>query len=227
MQRDLNKPKFADTQRRVDYGKNQVAPDRAYILQRCIPGQRCAGLLKELRQQGYQGSERTLSRYLNRLWKGELNEAVALTALPVLPPMSAPEPIAWQPPLSANRATWLVLRKKQPQRATEQQLLLNLQSSPQLAPAIKLAQSFAQLIRQRQPEQFKAWLEQALNSQVAAFVNFAAGLKEDFEAVQAAMKLSVSNGQVEGQINPLKLLKRQMYGRAGIGLLMRRFLLAS
>jgi transposase len=52
-------------------------------------------------------------------------------------------------------------------------------------------------------------------------------LKEDYEAVQAAMKLSVSNGQVEGQINRLKLLKRQMYGRAGIELLMRRFLLAS
>lgn len=43
----------------------------------------------------------------------------------------------------------------------------------------------------------------------------------------AAMQLSVSNGQVEGQINRLKLLKRQMYGRAGTDLLMRRFLLAS
>lgn len=227
VQRNLNKPKFADPQHRVDYGKNLVAPYQAYILQCCIPGQRCVGLLQDLQQQGYQGSERTLSRYLNRLWKGELTEAVALPVLPVLPLMSAPEPVAWQPPLSANRATWLVLRKDKPQRATEQQLLLKLQSSPHLAPAIELAQSFARLIRQRQPEQFEAWLEQALNSQIAAFVNFAVGLKEDYEAVQAAMKLSVSNGQVEGQINRLKLLKRQMYGRAGIELLMRRFLLAS
>lgn len=227
VQRDLNKPKFASPQRRVDYGKNLVAPYRAYILKRCLPGQRCVGLLKELRQKGYQGSERTLSRYLNRMWKGERTEAVELPVLPVLPPMNAPEPIAWQPPLSASRATWLVLRKDPPQRVAEQQLLLKLQSSPQLAPAIELAQSFSRLIRQRQPERFEAWLEQALNSQIAAFVNFATGLKEDFEAVQAAMKLKVSNGQVEGQINRLKLLKRQMYGRAGIDLLTRRFLLAS
>jgi transposase len=66
-----------------------------------------------------------------------------------------------------------------------------------------------------------------LHSSIPAFVNFAAGLQADFEAVQAAMKLSVSNGQVEGQVNRLKLLKRQMYGRAGIDLLTRRFLLAS
>ena len=141
--------------------------------------------------------------------------------------MAPPQPEPWQPPLSANRATWLVLRRTEPQTVKEKQLQVGLKASAQFAPAIELAQSFARLIRQRQPDQFEAWLEQALQSNIPAFVNFAAGLKEDFAAVQAAMRLSVSNGQVEGQINRLKLLKRQMYGRAGIELLTRRFLLAS
>lgn len=227
VQRDLNKPQFAQPQRRVDYGQTLVHPYRAYILQRCIPGRRCIELLKELRQQGYKGSERTLSRYLNRLWKGETTEAVALPALPPLPRVAAPEAVLWQPPLSASRATWLVLRREALRSSTEQQLLLKLQSSAQLAPAIELAQWFTRLIRQGQAEQFEAWLEQALSSKITAFVNFAASLKEDFAAVEAAMRLSVSNGQVEGQINRLKLLKRQMYGRASFELLERRFLLAS
>jgi len=223
----LNKPKHADPQRRVDYGKNLVSPYRAYILQRCTPGRRCIGLFKELQAQGYKGSERTLSRYLNQLSKGEPKEEATPLSLPSLPQVAAPQPVAGRPPLSANRATWLILRRTEPQTSAEEHLAVVLKSSPQFAPAIELAQSFARLIRQRQADQFEAWLEQALHSSIPAFVNFAAGLQADFEAVQAAMKLSVSNGQVEGQVNRLKLLKRQMYGRAGIDLLTRRFLLAS
>jgi transposase len=55
---------------------------------------------------------------------------------------------------------------------------------------------------------------------------FAEGLKQDEAAVKAALSLEWSNGQVEGQINRLKLVKRQMYGRAGFDLLRRRSLRA-
>ena len=56
---------------------------------------------------------------------------------------------------------------------------------------------------------------------------FAKRLSADYEAVRAAVTLSWSNGPVEGQINRLKMLKRTMYGRAGLTLLSRRFLLAA
>ncbi|WNZ43785.1 ISL3 family transposase [Leptolyngbya boryana CZ1] len=227
VQRDLNKPKHVEHQRRADYGQNLASPYRDYILQRCTLGHRCVGLLAELQAQGYKGSDRTLRRYLKWLASEEPSKEPTALSLPALPLMNAPPPTAWHPPLSANRATWLVLRKTEPETLREQQLLNALQSSPQFALAIDLAQSFARLVREQQPEHFEAWLDQALHSQIAAFVNFANGLKEDFAAVQAAMKLSVSNGQVEGQINRLKLLKRQMYGRAGIELLRRRFLVAN
>jgi transposase len=56
---------------------------------------------------------------------------------------------------------------------------------------------------------------------------FARGLTEDRAAVEAALSLEWSNGQTEGQVNKLKLLKRQMYGRANFDLLRRRVLQAA
>lgn len=97
---------------------------------------------------------------------------------------------------------------------------------PELAEAIQLAQNFAFLIRQRQPSQLNSWLEQALHSQLSPLNRFAKRLQEDYDAVKAGVTLPWSKGQTEGQINRLKMLKRQMYGRAGMELLERRFLLA-
>ena len=54
--------------------------------------------------------------------------------------------------------------------------------------------------------------------------SFARGLRSDYAAVAAALRESWSNGQTEGQINRLKALKRQMYGRANIDLLKARLL---
>ena len=88
-------------------------------------------------------------------------------------------------------------------------------------------EGFTKLIRQRQGEQFEEWLQQAEQSHILLFQSFASGLRDDYDAVKAAMTLEVSNGQVEGKINRLKLMKRQMYGRASLKLLERRFILTS
>jgi transposase len=79
---------------------------------------------------------------------------------------------------------------------------------PELAEAIKLAQDFASVVRQRQPEQLDSWLTQAENSILSHFRRFAKSLREDYDAVKAGVTLSVSNGSVEGHINRLKMLKR-------------------
>ncbi|WP_246275833.1 transposase [Brasilonema bromeliae] len=93
--------------------------------------------------------------------------------------------------------------------------------------AIELAQQFASLVRQRLPSEFDAWLNKAKNSSVSLLHSFAVGKKSDYDAVKAGVTMPVSNGPVEGHINRLKMLKRQMYGRAKIDLLERRFLLAT
>jgi len=85
-----------------------------------------------------------------------------------------------------------------------------------LSEPISLAQAFLKLVRQRLPEQLDGWLTDARNSSIKAFSSFAKGLKEDYDAVKAGVTLEVSNGQVEGQNNRLKMLKRQMFGRQGL-----------
>src|SRR5262245_56062859 len=80
--------------------------------------------------------------------------------------------------------------------------------------------------RQRQPERLDPWLQRATTSAVDAIRRFATGLYEDYEAVKAGVTLPWNSGPVEGHINRLKMLKRQMFGRAHLDLLRLRFLLA-
>lgn len=79
------------------------------------------------------------------------------------------------------------------------------------------------LLREKRKDQLPNWMERAAQSPLASFVG---GLRRDFPAVQAAFSLPWSQGQVEGQIHRLKMLKRQMYGRAGFPLLRSRVLAA-
>ncbi len=97
--------------------------------------------------------------------------------------------------------------------------------NPSLREGIELAEDFISLVRQRQASELDSWLISAYNSILSPFSRFAKSLFEDYRAVKAAVTMSWSNGPVEGQINRLKMLKRQMYGRAKIDLLTKRFLL--
>lgn len=128
--------------------------------------------------------------------------------------------------LTARRAAWLVLHRPENRSAEDSKVLTRLKQHPNLSPAITLAEDFVELVRYRQGERLDQWLERALQITLAPFRRFAEGLKEDYAAVKAGLMLAVSNGQTEGQINRLKMLKRQMYGRAGLALLERRFVLA-
>jgi transposase len=105
--------------------------------------------------------------------------------------------------------------------------LQHLCQQPELADAIGFTRGFIELVRQRLPDQLDAWLQAAKTSSIQAFVNFAKGLEEDYDAVKAGLTLEVSNGPVEGLNNRLKMLKRQMFGRAGLDLLAKRFILTS
>src|SRR5262249_36957351 len=135
------------------------------------------------------------------------------------------EPAA--PPLTPRRATWLVLGRDTARTEAEAQQLTQLHApSPQVAEAIALAQDFTQMVRQRQPAALDGWLQRAATSPLEALRHFAQGLYEDYDAVKAGVTVPWSNGPVEGHINRLKMLKRQMFGRAHLHLLNRRFLQA-
>ena len=95
--------------------------------------------------------------------------------------------------------------------------------SAEVAEPIDLAQDFATLVRQRQPTQLDPWLTRATTSTLEALRRFATGLYADDEAVKAGVTLPWSTSPVEGHINRLQMLKRQMFGRAHLDLLSCRF----
>ena len=97
----------------------------------------------------------------------------------------------------------------------------------EVAAAYEMAQGFVRMLRGRHPEMLDGWLQEALSSVSPELRGFAEGLHADHDAVRAALCEEWSNGQVEGQINRLKLLKRQMYGRASFALLKQRVLHAA
>ena len=119
--------------------------------------------------------------------------------------------------------------KEPAEREPEEQALVQALGDrcAELKTSAELAREFAGMMRRRQVETWEDWVVKAQGPGVAReLCGFAAGLKQDEAAVKAALTLEWSNGQVEGQINRLKLLKRQMYGRAGFDFLRRRFLRA-
>jgi len=80
------------------------------------------------------------------------------------------------------------------------------------------------MMRQRQGERLDAWLSQVHESGLPELQSFAQGVEQDKAAVQAGLTLAINNGQVEGQVTKIKLIKRMMYGRATFPLLRQRVL---
>jgi transposase len=87
-----------------------------------------------------------------------------------------------------------------------------------------LALEFRRMLKERDSSALGPWVEAARRSLLR---RFAAGIHADVAAVRAAITLSWSNGPVEGHVNRLKMLKRQMYGRANFDLLRERVLHAA
>jgi len=98
---------------------------------------------------------------------------------------------------------------------------------PSARTAATLGRQFLALLREKRSDLFNQWLKQVEKSGIDCLKSFASGLKQDREAVEAAMCSKWSNGQTEGQVNRLKLVKRQMYGRASFELLKQRMLLTT
>jgi transposase len=129
------------------------------------------------------------------------------------------------PALTARRAAWLIVRVPSELKEEEYALLRKLlaQCAP-LQAAYDLAQAFGTMVRERRAAELMDWIAHAKASGLTELKNFATSLERDFDAVHAGLSLAWSNGPTEDHVNRLKLLKRQMYGRANFDLLRRRVL---
>lgn len=196
-------------------------PFKPYLLQRWNAGCHTGTvLLREVKARGYRGSSSTFLAYIT-----QLRQAAGL------PPKkrtgrqanSISDPT--QRLASSRALTWLVLCKAETLDETDRVRLEWLCAAhANLATAITLAQEFATIVRTRQPERLDPWLDRTEQSEIAPLVSFVKGIRRDYAAVRAGVTLPYSNGPTEGQINRLKLLKRQMFGRAKLDLLKQRLM---
>lgn len=126
---------------------------------------------------------------------------------------------------SPRQAAFLFIQ--QPDKLSEEQqadLALMLAENPQFARWRELAQQFMSLLREHDLAALDPWLDAVAEHGSGPLKRFAAGLREDYPEVAAALTYKWSNGATEGFVNKLKLLKRAMYGRAKLDLLRKRIM---
>lgn len=186
-------------------------------------------LWREIRALGYPGRPQQVRRWLQERRREHAPTAPHQfrRALPG-PPSSAAIDLP-----SPKQLAWLLVRPPEDLPPEDAAVIEQLSQDPEAVRVISFAQRFAALVRARTPDAadtlttFDRWLDDARTCGIRAVETFARGLTQDSAAVRAALTTSWSNGQTEGQITKLKLLKRQMYGRANLDLLRRRLLLAA
>jgi transposase len=195
----------AELQRPPHYRRTLVDPYRDHLRRKLIddPTVPVTRLLAEIRQQGYAGSANLLVRYINQ---GRLDLEQA-------------------PPAPRKVKSWIMTRPDDLPAAQNQQLSDIIGLCPELDQLTDLVRRFADMLTNRQSQKLSAWIESAHTSGFPALRSFVNGLKLDLEAVTAGLTLPFSNGPMEGANTKVKLLKRQIYGRAGFPLLRQRILL--
>jgi len=192
----------------------------AYLRRRWEGGEHnSAALFADIREQGFSGASSTVRQYV-RGWRtgpqhaGRRRRGADAADTP---------PRARR--FSPRQTRWILLRPVDTLDADEQAYRQALcQASAAIATAQTLAEDFGRIVRARADTELDAWLAQAAMSRISELVSFARGLQRDFAAVVAALRSPYSQGQTEGHVNRLKMLKRQTYGRANFDLLRRRVL---
>jgi transposase len=211
-----------------------IDPHLAYLQTRLAEGCEDAAVLwREIRERGFTGTAKQIRRWLSERrtkpartaphrWRGPIPAAAdcAPTQLP-----------------SPRQLAWLLVQPPAMLAPADAATVARIEQDTDAAIVAKLARQFTALVRgcnisnntdvHTARTDLKTWLAEATASGVPVIETFAAGLQGDGGAIDAALTTPWSNGQTEGQVNRLKLVKRQMFGHASFELLRRRVLLAA
>ncbi len=197
-----------------------ASPHVAYLRERWAAGCDNAALLwEELRARGFTGSAGSVRRFLGA-WRTTPRRR-GRQPRPAGGRAPAPPPA---PPSPRQVRCWLLQDTDQQPAERQAYLARLLHDSPTLQLAGELAREFGRLLRQRDAAAFDPWLARVEGSDIAEFKSAAKSLRQDYAAGTAALREPYSNGPTEGNVTRLKLLKRQMYGRAKPDLLRQRVL---
>ena len=182
----------------------------AYLHQRWSQGcTDAAALTKELKAQGYAGSDQTVRRYLRPFRHGR--------------PAPPPGPT---PPTVREVTGWILRRPDALDDQEQTRLQEVLARCPQLEAASGHVAAFAEMLTGLHGDRLDGWIAAVDADDLPGLHSFTTGLRRDHQAVTNGLSLPYSSGAVEGTVNRIKMLKRQMYGRASFDLLRKRVLLA-
>src|SRR6266568_6446631 len=197
------------------FGKSKLDPYLGYLRERWNAGEHSGSrLFCEIKERGYTGSESLLRHVLGE-WR---------TALP-LKPRQGParkQRLASKPRkrrLSSRGASFLMILPPSKRTRVQQHQVEQLNLNEDLRAVYLLSQEFVTMLKERQAEALDSWLNRAKACHVTELTSFVNGIRRDYAAVRAAFSSEWSNGTTEGNVNRLKFLKRQMFGRAHLDLL--------
>ena len=169
-------------------------------------------LWRELREQGFRGGRTMLCQWANE--RRQRNPSG---------PYSAPRPSPRVP--TSREAVRLVMAAPEKLADEDRRLADQLvAATPEIGRAVELTRAFDTMVKRRDRSALEPWMAKA---RASALKSFADSLSRDRTAVETALTLEWSTGPVEGRITKLKLVKRQMYGRAKFDLLRKRVLAAA
>ena len=139
------------------------------------------------------------------------------------------QPPAKENPQSPAQLSWTIFRDDASLTQDRVEFKdLVLEQCSEIATGWKIAKRFIKLFKDKAGDELQIWIEEAIQDDAPRELrSFAKGVLRDSAAIAAAIRLPWSNGQTEGQVNRLKTLKRQMYGRGSFDLLRLRFLAAA
>lgn len=195
------------------YRASMLEPHKPYLHQRWEQGFRNATHLHaELVARGYAGGATIVRGYIR-----QLRVTAPTTMTPPTPTPSAPPPVR-------QATSWLMTNPDHLDTEHSRQLAAILNRSPELATLADHVRRFAHMICHRAGTHLAEWITSAKATTISELRSFVTGLERDFDAVLAGLTLPYSSGPVEGQVNRIKMIKRQMFGRANFDLLRIRTL---
>ncbi|GAA4472133.1 hypothetical protein GCM10023094_03930 [Rhodococcus olei] len=187
-------------------GRTLITGFEPYLRERfaagCTDGAR---LTREITERGYRGSDKTVRRFLQ-----PLRDALR---------MHPTQPTA---PRVRQVTGWLTCRPDNLTDKDEIRLDAILERSPALTTLRGHVRGFAEIMTERRGHDLTDWMADVDATGAPALRSFTTGLRRDLDAVTAGLTLEHNSGPVEGHVNRIKMLKRQMYGRANLDLLRKR-----
>jgi len=168
----------------------------------------CARLFREIRQLGYTGSYCVVRSYLNEH-------------------RPAGKPLPQVPPTVRDVTGWITRHPDSLTGDDRPRLNAVLDRCPELNAASGQVRAFAVMMAQLTGQDLPQWITDVKAAGLPGLSSFAKGLEQDLDAVTAGLTSRWNSGPVEGRVNHIKMIKRQMFGRAGLPLLRKRVLLTA